>query len=159
MKGESTALPARHLRTQAAGALTERPDRAHTRLTDPDHCLFYGLRLAGVNQWLALVLGAAVPLRLAVTVLTRRRVDRLSLFSLSLIGCGTAIGLVTADPWLLLARESYLTAVVGLWIIGSLLARTPFIFEATVRLMPPAQADAWRQDWEGNPTFRRIMRG
>jgi hypothetical protein len=129
-------------------------------LTDPDHCLFYGLRLAGVNQWLALVLGAAVPLlRLAVTVLTRRRVDRLSLFSLSLIGCGTAIGLVTADPRLLLARESNLTAVVGLWIIGSLLARTPFIFEATVRLMPPAQADAWRQHWEGNPTFRRIMRG
>ena len=59
-------------------------------------------------------LGAAIPLlRLAVTVVTQRRVDRLSLFSLSPIGSGTAIGLVTADPRLLLARESYLTAAWG----------------------------------------------
>jgi hypothetical protein len=77
--------------------------------------LFYGLRAAGVSPWLALVLGAAVPLlRPAGTVIAQRRVDLLSLFSLSLIGAGTAIGLVTADPTLLLARESYLTAVVGL---------------------------------------------
>lgn len=122
--------------------------------------LFYGLRLAGVGQWLALVLGASVPLiRLAVTIATQRRVDRLSLFTLSLIGVGTAIGLVTADPRLLLARESYLTAVVGLWILGSLLGRTPVIFEATLRLMPAAQAEQWRHDWTINPTFRRIMRG
>jgi hypothetical protein len=59
----------------------------------------YGLRLTGVNQWRALVLCAAVPLlRLTVTVATQRRRASPSLFSLSLIGCGTAIGLLTADP-------------------------------------------------------------
>jgi hypothetical protein len=72
-------------------------------------------------------------------------VDRLSQFTLSLITIGTVIGLVTADPRLLVARESYLTAVVGLWILGSLLARTSLIFEATIRLMPPAEGDDWRR--------------
>ena len=37
---------------------------------------FYGLRLAGVNQWLALVLGAAAPLvRIVLTAVQTRRLD------------------------------------------------------------------------------------
>jgi hypothetical protein len=42
--------------------------------------------------------------------------------------------------------------------LASLLARTPLIFEATVRLMPQDQAQAWHRDWASNHVFRRIMR-
>ena len=81
--------------------------------------VFYGLRAAGVNQWLALVLGSVTPaVRLAVTALRARRVELMGLFTLSLLAIGTAIGLVTADARLLVARESYLTGVVGLWILA-----------------------------------------
>ena len=38
---------------------------------------------------------------------------------------------------LLVTRKSYLTAAVGLWILGSLLARIPVIFEAAVRGLAP----------------------
>ena len=41
--------------------------------------------------------------------------------------------MVTADARLLVARESYLTGVVGLWILATLLAGRPMVFEATVR--------------------------
>ena len=46
--------------------------------------LFYGLRLAGVNQWLALVLGAAAPLvRIVLTAVQARPLETLSAFTLS----------------------------------------------------------------------------
>ena len=81
--------------------------------------VFSGLRAAGVNQWLALVLGSVTPaVRLAVTALRARRVELMGLFTLSLLAIGTAIGMVTADARLLVARESYLTGVVGLWILA-----------------------------------------
>ena len=109
--------------------------------------VFYGLRAAGVNQWLALVLGSVTPaVRLAVTALRASRVELMGLFTLSLLAIGTAIGMVTADARLLVARESYLTGVVGLWILATLLARRPMLFEATVRFMPEAAAQQWQRD-------------
>lgn len=121
--------------------------------------LFYGLRLLGVNQWLALVLGGLLPvMRIGYTVVTQRRVDRLALFTLSLVGCGTGLALLTGDPRLLLARESYFTALIGLWIMSTLLARRPFLFEATLPLLPEETAQSWLDDWDSSPQFRRVLR-
>ncbi len=78
--------------------------------------LFYGLRMLGVNRWLALVLSGVLPVvRLGYIIVTQRRVERLALFTLTVILCGTGIALLTGAPRLLLARR-------------------PFIFEAT---LPP----------------------
>ena len=121
--------------------------------------LFYGLRLLGVNQWLALVLSGVIPVaRLVYRIVKDRKLEVLTLFSLSMLVAGTGIALLTGDPRLLLARESYFTALIGLWMLGTLLARRPFIFEATVRLLPEETAQAWRNDWENAPEFRRVMR-
>jgi hypothetical protein len=59
---------------------------------------------------------------------------------------------------LLLARESYVTALMGLWVLGSLLGRRPFIFTATMRLTPESGAAQWRRDWDSSAQFRRAMR-
>jgi len=121
--------------------------------------VFYGLRAAGVNQWWALVLGAVLPLvRIIVTVLAERKIERLGLFTLTVLGTGTGIGLLTADPRLLLARESYLTALVGLWILSTLLAHRPMIYTATTQFMPPAAAAQWDRDWQNQPKFRITLR-
>lgn len=120
--------------------------------------LFYGLRVAGVNTWLALVLGAALPLvRLTYKIATERRVEALSLLTLAMVVCATAVGMATGDVRLLLARESYFTALVGLWMAGTAVAGRPFIFEATVRLLPEATAQSWREDWQNSAEFRRVM--
>lgn len=121
--------------------------------------LFYGLRLLGMDQWLALVLSSVLPIvRLGYKIVTERRVERLTLFTLSIITGATTVALLTGDPRLLLARESYFTALIGLWIVGTLLARRPFLFEVTVPLLPERTARSWRDDWDNSPEFRRAMR-
>jgi intracellular septation protein A len=121
--------------------------------------LFYGLRLAGVNQWLALVLSGALPaVRLIYKILTEHQIEMLTLFTLSIVGVGTAVALLTPDPRLVLARESYITALLGLWMLSTLLAQRPFIFAATVRLMPEPAAEQWQRDWRDSSQFRKAMR-
>jgi hypothetical protein len=122
--------------------------------------LYYVLRAFGASQWTALVLGAAIPLlRIAVAAATRRRLETAGVFTLSLLAAGTAVGLLTADPRLLMARESYLTAVAGAWILGTLWARRPLLFTATTGFMPADAAAVWHRAWDDSPQFRRAMRG
>lgn len=121
--------------------------------------VFYGLRLAGVNQWWALILGGAIPLaRLGYTTIRSRRLELASVFTLTLLVIGTGIGLLTGDPRLLLARESYLTGVVGAWILITLLTPRPFLFSATLPVLPAQTAQEWQQDWHTNRVFRRALR-
>ena len=121
--------------------------------------LFYGLQWAGVNQWLALILSGVVPVvTLSCRLLLGRRVSLLTIFTLTILVAATAIGFVAGDPRLLLARESYLAGLVGLWIILTLRFSRPFLLSATPPLLPEHTAQAWERDWESNATFRRVMR-
>lgn len=121
--------------------------------------LYYGSRLAGADAWTALMLGAVGPLaRVVITAVRARRLERLGLFTLTVLAAGTVVGLLSPDPRLLLARESWLTALVGGWILASLLAEKPVLYEATLRLMPAEAAAGWRRDWETSPGFRRLLR-
>ncbi|SHM85712.1 VC0807 family protein [Streptomyces yunnanensis] len=113
----------------------------------------------GVNQWLALVVSSVVPVvQLVRRLATERRLNGPTLFTLSLTACSAAVTLLTGDPRLLLARESYFTAILGLWMLGSVPTRRPFVYTATVRLLPEATARKWEAKGEGTPRFRRAMR-
>lgn len=92
------------------------------------------------------------------TALRTRRLERVGLFTLTVLATGTAIGLVTGDPRLLLARESYLTALVGLWILSTLLAERPMIYTATIPFMTPTAAADWQRDWAASSRFRTTLR-
>lgn len=121
--------------------------------------LYYGLRLAGTDPWVALVLGGLAPLlRVLVTVTRTRRLDRLGAFTLSVLVLNTAVGLVTADARLLLALGSWPTALLGTWLLMSLAGGRSVLFDATVALMPPDAAARWKQDWQHHAAFRRIFR-
>jgi len=122
--------------------------------------LYYLLRGFGASPWTALLAGAAIPLaRVALAATARRRLETASSFTLSLLAAGTAVGLVTSDPRLLMARESYLTAVVGLWILATLAASRPLVFTATTRFMSDDAAAGWHRAWDASREFRRAMRG
>lgn len=120
---------------------------------------FYGLRAAGTNQWLSLLISGALPgVRFVYRLLRWRRLELLPLFTLSIVLVGTAVALLTPDPRLLLARESYITALMGLWMLGTLLSHRPFIFTATIRIMSKADAEQWRHEWRTSAQFQRAMR-
>lgn len=121
--------------------------------------LFYGLIFAGVNQWVALVSSSVIVVAvMLVQFIVQRKLELLSLFTLSLMVCGAIVSLLTGNPRILLARESYFTVVLGIWMIATLRARRPFIFETTTRLMPLAGAQAWERAWQNEPKFRQVMR-
>lgn len=120
--------------------------------------LYYGLRLAGAEPWLALVLGGLAPLARVLIISARtRRLDQLGAFTLSVLVLNTAIGLITGDARLLMALGSWLTALLGAWLLVSLARNRPVLFEATVALMPEEAAARWQYDWAHGTMFRRVF--
>ncbi|WP_063772757.1 VC0807 family protein [Streptomyces sp. CT34] len=120
---------------------------------------YYGLRAAGLNQWWALAVGGTVPLlRAGHSIVRSRRVDPISAFVLVAMVLSTAMSLVTGSPRVLLARESWGTGAFGLWILGSLLGRRPFLLDATAKFMPAHAARRWEDGWRHDVRFRRGLR-
>src|SRR5690348_11961243 len=89
--------------------------------------VFYGLRAAGLDQWLALMLGSVPPTGHALyTAIARRRLDGLALFTLSILIGSVATSFVIGSPRFLLAKDGWMTAVAGAWILVTLRG-TPFL--------------------------------
>src|SRR5690348_12336924 len=87
------------------------------------------LRSAGLSTVAALVLSGAFPaLGVAAGVIRHRRVDTIGVLVLAGIAVGTALGLLSGSPRLVLAEGSVPTAVFGLLCLGSLGARRPLIY-------------------------------
>ncbi|WP_163508266.1 VC0807 family protein [Fodinicola acaciae] len=122
--------------------------------------IFYGLRAVGVGAWWALVLGGlAVAVRVVWGIVKERRVNGIALFALSMLVLGNVVSLLTGDPRLLLARESWITSIVGLWMLGSLFAKRPVLFTGAKLMMPTQEArEEWENSWQQHPEFRHVMR-
>ncbi|RJO70945.1 hypothetical protein D5S18_27610 [Nocardia panacis] len=120
--------------------------------------IFYGARACGADQWLALTLGTIPPLlRTGWTVATRRRVDGLALFALSVIVVSVAVSFLTGSPRFLLAKDGWLTGLAGLWILATL-ARTPFYFQAARSMTRGETHERIERSWVDSPAFQRKMR-
>ena len=124
---------------------------------------YYALRAAGVSAWLALAAGGALTAPWIVYgVIRRRRIDVTAAFTLTLLVVGALMSLVTGDPRVLLVRDSWLGGLLGLWIVGSLFTRRPFIMVAAhavvVAKVGEAGAIAWEGRWDHEPDFRRHVR-
>jgi hypothetical protein len=132
--------------------------------------LFYGLRGAGVELFLALVIGAAVPAVAAIIkAVTTRRTDGLAIAVIALLLLSSAISLVTGSPRFLLAKDAGLTAVWGAWFFLSLRARRPLtfrfsrpllegrkVFDSVTRTRRTPDAGTWDRLWERDSQFRNV---
>ncbi|MFD9607303.1 VC0807 family protein [Streptomyces sp. NPDC059970] len=120
---------------------------------------FYGLRGAQVNQWLALVLASLAPAAtVAVTWVRQRRWDPMGTFVIVAMTLSLAVALVTGDPRTLLARESWITGLFGVWVIGSLATSRPFLLDIVIKLSTPELANRLAHLWQHSAVFHRWMR-
>lgn len=120
--------------------------------------LFYGLRALGVDQWWAVLLSALPPVvRACYTVATSRKIDTLALFTLSILALGVGTSFLSGSPRFLLAKDGWMTAVAGTWMLATL-ARTPFILQVMRTLLPGDAVERTELKWQGSPTYRRVLR-
>lgn len=123
--------------------------------------LLYVVLWLGGSLYLAML--ASASLSAVSSLVSYRRGSggqRLAPYMLALSLVGFAIALVTGSDRFLLAKESVLTATVGLWFLGSIWSHRPLTYQFTRPLLegrfrpgPP-----WELLWEREPRFRRIWR-
>lgn len=124
---------------------------------------YYGLRAVGAGQWLSMVAGGVLLLPwIAYGIVRQRRVEAMAVFTLSLVVIGTLLSLVTGSPRVVMVRDSWLTAAIGCWVLGTLLTRRPFIMTASRGIVIAKVGEAglveWEARWDAEPVFRHHMR-
>jgi len=120
--------------------------------------VFYGLRAAGVDQWSALMLGLVAPAAKAVhSVVTKRRIDTLAGLVMTVLLLSVALSFLTGSPRTLLARDGWITAVAGIWVLLTLL-RTPYYLSALRLFTGDSLREQINAAWRDTPAFRRVVR-
>lgn len=122
--------------------------------------VFYGLRAAGVDQWLALMLGLVAPaLKTVHSVVTQRRVDMLAGLVMTALLLSVGLSFLTGSPRTLLARDGWITGVVGIWILLTLARPTPYYLFALRTFTSGIVREQIEIGWRDTPAFRRVVRG
>lgn len=124
---------------------------------------YYGMRAAGADQWLSMVAGGVLLLPwIAYGIVRQRRLETMAVFTLSLVVIATLLSLITGSPRTLMIRDSWLTAAIGLWVLGTLATRRPFIMTTSrgivIAKVGEAGLAAWEARWDTEPTFRHHLR-
>ena len=123
--------------------------------------LLYVLLWLGASLYLA-ILGSASLSAITALISYRRGTGRQSFapFMLAMSLAAFAIALVTGSDRFLLARESVLTATVGLWFLASIWQERPLTYVFTKPLLERRFRNGpdWDVLWEHEPRFRRIWR-
>jgi len=121
---------------------------------------YYSLRSAGFSTVASLVLSGVLPaFGVALKVTRHRSVDAVGILVLIGIAVGTALGLASGNPRLVLLDGTVPTAVFGAVCLGSLWSSRPLMFRFALEAMgadtPRGRdfADKWRY-----PGFRHALR-
>jgi hypothetical protein len=124
--------------------------------------LLYLLIWHGMSLYVSLLASAAVS---SVSALVSYRrgsgSHRLAPFMLAMALAGFVIALVSGSDRFLLARESLLTMMVGLWFLSSLWKPRPLTYQFTRPLLEGRLGRggaSWELLWEQEPSFRRSWR-
>ncbi|MFI7121744.1 VC0807 family protein [Amycolatopsis sp. NPDC049868] len=120
--------------------------------------VFYGVRAAGADQWTALMLGLVAPAAKTVhSVITKRRIDMLAGLVMTVLLLSVALSFLTGSPRTLLARDGWVTAVAGIWILLTL-PRIPYYLYALKTFTGGALRERINAAWRDTAAFRRVVR-
>jgi hypothetical protein len=115
----------------------------------------------GFSEVSALIISGVGPVvDLAITMAISRRIDEFSVFVLIFLVIGVVTSLLFDDPRLLLLKESAVTGLFGLVLLGSLLAPRPLMFYFGRRFATGGSAEKiawWNGLWQYQG-FRRTQR-
>jgi hypothetical protein len=128
--------------------------------------LFYGLRIAGVSQWWALMAGVLVAAPYVLwTIARNRKIDLIALVTLSVLVLSIVLGLLSDDPRTLAIREGWTAALGGLfgaWMLVTVFVGRPAqltLGRTIAEVKRGAEgADAWAARWDTDARFRRGLR-
>lgn len=92
---------------------------------------YYGMRLAGAGEWLALLSGAGcAAARLAFVAVKQRSFDGFAALLAAVLGVGLLLSFVSGDEKFLLVKESFSTAVAAVVLIASCFGDKPLVLVA-----------------------------
>ena len=98
------------------------------------------------------------PQQRAAVSARERTVDKISLFTLSLLAAGALASLITGSPRWLLAKGGVYTGIIGVWLLWTLRGRT-IAFEGILTFQRTTETvEAWEANWRDSPEFRHVMR-
>jgi hypothetical protein len=124
---------------------------------------FYVLRGLGIGPLIALLLSGALVLpSVAYSVWQQRKISMLTVFTVSVLVAGALMSLITGSPRLLLVREAWLFLLVGLWMLGTVPTRRPFIMimgrSIVIAKVGMDGLARYEARWDAEAAFRRATR-
>jgi hypothetical protein len=123
---------------------------------------YYLLTAAGVDDTPALIIGGIVPFaRSAGSVRRRGRADYLAVMMVALFVLSLILVAFTGSPKFVLVKESFGTALLGLWSLGSAWTPRPMTFYTARPILTksqPAALRCWDHLAETSARFRSIQR-
>ncbi|MFE7119998.1 VC0807 family protein, partial [Streptomyces sp. NPDC057654] len=121
--------------------------------------VYYLLRAQGAAQWPALLLSGAAPaVRAAYTLAVRRRVDGFDLFVVGMLALSAGASLISGEPRVLLLKNVVLSLGLATWVLGTLYAPRPFVFQFSRRWHGEAARAERDRLWAESAEFRRALR-
>ena len=123
-------------------------------------CVYYGLHLAGVSDFIALTAGGFVSgINAAVDVIRSRQAKSISILVFILFILSIALVFSTQDPRLILLKPSIFIGVAGLYVLTTVFGR-PFLLDGMEPFATqgnPDRREKWNCAWLESEPFRRRM--
>lgn len=115
----------------------------------------YGLRIAGADEYVALLAATVIAgARVLFVAVRDRSFDLFAGFLLAVFGVGLLLAIVTHDPRLALMSKSATTGVAGLLFVASIAVRKPLSFAALQRFSSPDARTDYDRLWAESAAFR-----
>lgn len=125
--------------------------------------IFYGLRQSGVGVVGATLAGSVIPVvRTAYSIVRGRKVDWMAVFMIIALAVGTIASLAMHSPRMLLAKDGVITALCGLWMLGTVALGKPLLLSIGRGIAEAKRGkgggSVWASRWDREPRFRSGIR-
>jgi hypothetical protein len=114
----------------------------------------------GLSLWLSLALSSVIPAsRTVAGLVAQRDLNLLALLILATNLAGIGVSVATGDPRLMIAKDSLVSSVIGLTILGSVVVRRPLMSAGLKPFMTRGSDErtaAWDRLAAGCARFRRL---
>lgn len=123
--------------------------------------VYYGLRAVGINTFFSLLIGA-IPIGgfHVFQFIKQRKIDRLGLFMLAILGLSVGLAFMTGSARFMLAKSGFFTAIIAGGFFLSLLFKRPIVFTIATCLLQRMKVSKGHLNelWSKLPQFRRVWR-